>query len=51
MCVPTVLSGIPSDQSSGTSSPLCDSGLHLNYHPNNTVLFFSLQSSFHGLIL
>ncbi|KAG8014215.1 Gamma-1-syntrophin [Nibea albiflora] len=28
---------IPSDQSSGTSSPLCDSGLHLNYHPNNTV--------------
>ncbi|XP_063144248.1 gamma-1-syntrophin isoform X2 [Rattus norvegicus] len=26
----------PSDQSSGTSSPLCDSGLHLNYHPNNT---------------
>uniref|UniRef100_A0ACB8FEW0 Uncharacterized protein n=1 Tax=Sphaerodactylus townsendi TaxID=933632 RepID=A0ACB8FEW0_9SAUR len=27
---------IPSDQSSGTSSPLCDSGLHLNYHPNNT---------------
>uniref|UniRef100_A0A286X783 Syntrophin gamma 1 n=1 Tax=Cavia porcellus TaxID=10141 RepID=A0A286X783_CAVPO len=27
----------PSDQSSGTSSPLCDSGLHLNYHPNNTV--------------
>lgn len=32
-----VLPGIPSDQSSGTSSPLCDSGLHLNYHPNNTV--------------
>uniref|UniRef100_A0A8C1WBE1 Syntrophin, gamma 1 n=1 Tax=Cyprinus carpio TaxID=7962 RepID=A0A8C1WBE1_CYPCA len=30
---------IPSDQSSGTSSPLCDSGLHLNYHPNNTPLF------------
>jgi hypothetical protein len=29
--------GAPSDQSSGTSSPLCDSGLHLNYHPNNTV--------------
>lgn len=29
--------GVPSDQSSGTSSPLCDSGLHLNYHPNNTV--------------
>nr|XP_029479310.1 gamma-1-syntrophin isoform X4 [Oncorhynchus nerka] len=28
---------VPSDQSSGTSSPLCDSGLHLNYHPNNTV--------------
>ncbi|KAB1256585.1 Gamma-1-syntrophin [Camelus dromedarius] len=28
--------GAPSDQSSGTSSPLCDSGLHLNYHPNNT---------------
>nr|XP_048696587.1 gamma-1-syntrophin isoform X4 [Caretta caretta] len=27
---------VPSDQSSGTSSPLCDSGLHLNYHPNNT---------------
>ncbi|XP_057178553.1 gamma-1-syntrophin isoform X2 [Triplophysa rosa] len=27
---------IPSDHSSGTSSPLCDSGLHLNYHPNNT---------------
>ncbi|XP_029325801.1 gamma-1-syntrophin isoform X7 [Mus caroli] len=27
----------PSDQSSGTSSPLCDSGLHLNYHPNNTI--------------
>nr|XP_011763723.1 gamma-1-syntrophin [Macaca nemestrina] len=27
----------PSDQSSGTSSPLCDSGLHLNYHPNNTL--------------
>ncbi|XP_078254662.1 gamma-1-syntrophin isoform X1 [Rhinoraja longicauda] len=27
---------LPSDQSSGTSSPLCDSGLHLNYHPNNT---------------
>uniref|UniRef100_A0A8D0BY12 Gamma-1-syntrophin n=1 Tax=Salvator merianae TaxID=96440 RepID=A0A8D0BY12_SALMN len=27
---------IPSDQSSGTSSPLCDSGLHLNYHPTNT---------------
>uniref|UniRef100_A0A8D1T8E9 Syntrophin gamma 1 n=1 Tax=Sus scrofa TaxID=9823 RepID=A0A8D1T8E9_PIG len=26
----------PSDQSSGTSSPLCDSGLHLNFHPNNT---------------
>ncbi|KAM9102206.1 LOW QUALITY PROTEIN: gamma-1-syntrophin [Sarcophilus harrisii] len=26
----------PSDQSSGTSSPLCDSGLHLNYHPTNT---------------
>ncbi|XP_075406789.1 gamma-1-syntrophin isoform X2 [Tenrec ecaudatus] len=26
----------PSDQGSGTSSPLCDSGLHLNYHPNNT---------------
>uniref|UniRef100_A0A3B1J2Y6 Syntrophin gamma 1 n=1 Tax=Astyanax mexicanus TaxID=7994 RepID=A0A3B1J2Y6_ASTMX len=26
---------VPSDQSSGTSSPLCDSGLHLNYHPNN----------------
>ncbi|XP_037659366.1 gamma-1-syntrophin isoform X2 [Choloepus didactylus] len=25
----------PSDQSSGTSSPLCDSGLHLNYHPTN----------------
>lgn len=41
MCVfvPAVLSGIPSDQSSGTSSPLCDSGLHLNYHPNNTVVF------------
>lgn len=38
MCVP----GIPSDQSSGTSSPLCDSGLHLNYHPNNTVCFPSL---------
>lgn len=37
--VPAGLSGIPSDQSSGTSSPLCDSGLHLNYHPNNTVLF------------
>lgn len=33
----SVLAGIPSDQSSGTSSPLCDSGLHLNYHPNNTV--------------
>lgn len=32
-----ILLGIPSDQSSGTSSPLCDSGLHLNYHPNNTV--------------
>lgn len=31
------LLGVPSDQSSGTSSPLCDSGLHLNYHPNNTV--------------
>nr|XP_023419214.1 gamma-1-syntrophin [Cavia porcellus] len=29
----------PSDQSSGTSSPLCDSGLHLNYHPNNTNAF------------
>ncbi|ERE83489.1 gamma-2-syntrophin [Cricetulus griseus] len=29
---------VPSDQSSGTSSPLCDSGLHLNYHPNNTKL-------------
>ncbi|XP_039381285.1 gamma-1-syntrophin isoform X3 [Mauremys reevesii] len=29
---------VPSDQSSGTSSPLCDSGLHLNYHPNNTYL-------------
>lgn len=29
--------GALSDQSSGTSSPLCDSGLHLNYHPNNTV--------------
>ncbi|XP_074981340.1 gamma-1-syntrophin isoform X7 [Caretta caretta] len=28
---------VPSDQSSGTSSPLCDSGLHLNYHPNNTI--------------
>ncbi|XP_042712964.2 gamma-1-syntrophin isoform X3 [Chrysemys picta bellii] len=28
---------VPSDQSSGTSSPLCDSGLHLNYHPNNTL--------------
>ncbi|GCC25883.1 hypothetical protein chiPu_0004295 [Chiloscyllium punctatum] len=28
--------GVPSDQSSGTSSPLCDSGLHLNFHPNNT---------------
>uniref|UniRef100_A0A672GDV5 Syntrophin, gamma 1 n=1 Tax=Salarias fasciatus TaxID=181472 RepID=A0A672GDV5_SALFA len=27
---------VPSDQSSGTSSPLCDSGLHLNFHPNNT---------------
>ncbi|XP_074174528.1 gamma-1-syntrophin isoform X5 [Rhinolophus sinicus] len=26
----------PSNESSGTSSPLCDSGLHLNYHPNNT---------------
>lgn len=39
VCVPAVHSGIPSDQSSGTSSPLCDSGLHLNYHPNNTVLF------------
>ena len=39
LCVPAVHSGIPSDQSSGTSSPLCDSGLHLNYHPNNTVLF------------
>uniref|UniRef100_A0A8C3WVF8 Syntrophin gamma 1 n=1 Tax=Catagonus wagneri TaxID=51154 RepID=A0A8C3WVF8_9CETA len=26
----------PSDQSSGASSPLCDSGLHLNFHPNNT---------------
>lgn len=39
VCVPAALSGIPSDQSSGTSSPLCDSGLHLNYHPNNTVLF------------
>lgn len=44
-CVPAALSGIPSDQSSGTSSPLCDSGLHLNYHPNNTVLF-SLSSLF-----
>ncbi|XP_052451349.1 gamma-1-syntrophin isoform X1 [Carassius gibelio] len=31
-----IFTGIPSDQSSGTSSPLCDSGLHLNYHPNNT---------------
>ncbi|XP_016379510.1 gamma-1-syntrophin-like isoform X2 [Sinocyclocheilus rhinocerous] len=29
---------IPSDQSSGTSSPLCDSGLHLNYHPNTDTL-------------
>lgn len=44
MCVPALLSGIHSDLSSGTSSPLCDSGLHLNYHPNNTVLF-SLDSS------
>ncbi|XP_062848355.1 gamma-1-syntrophin [Trichomycterus rosablanca] len=26
---------VPCDQSSGTSSPLCDSGLHLNYHPTN----------------
>ncbi|XP_043083030.1 gamma-1-syntrophin isoform X3 [Puntigrus tetrazona] len=32
----STFTGIPSDQSSGTSSPLCDSGLHLNYHPNNT---------------
>lgn len=33
----TLPAGAPSDQSSGTSSPLCDSGLHLNFHPNNTV--------------
>uniref|UniRef100_A0A2K6DEG8 Gamma-1-syntrophin n=1 Tax=Macaca nemestrina TaxID=9545 RepID=A0A2K6DEG8_MACNE len=32
----------PSDQSSGTSSPLCDSGLHLNYHPNNTQNAFQV---------
>lgn len=37
-------SGVPSDQSSGTSSPLCDSGLHLNYHPNNTVHNTELKS-------
>lgn len=36
--------GVPSDQSSGTSSPLCDSGLHLNYHPNNTVHNIALPS-------
>ncbi|CAF98462.1 unnamed protein product, partial [Tetraodon nigroviridis] len=42
---------IPSDQSSGTSSPLCDSGLHLNYHPNNTQCqrqrVVSMQLSLH----
>lgn len=37
--------GAPSDQSSGTSSPLCDSGLHLNYHPNNTVRWATVQIS------
>ncbi|KAG7256953.1 hypothetical protein CRUP_030953, partial [Coryphaenoides rupestris] len=30
-------------ESSGTSSPLCDSGLHLNYHPNNTKRWVDLR--------
>jgi len=49
VCV-CVHSGIPSDQSSGTSSPLCDSGLHLNYHPN-TVMFSPVSSLCDGPIL
>uniref|UniRef100_A0A8C3B2P3 Gamma-1-syntrophin n=1 Tax=Cyclopterus lumpus TaxID=8103 RepID=A0A8C3B2P3_CYCLU len=40
---------IPSDQSSGTSSPLCDSGLHLNYHPNTDTLSCSSWPTSPGL--